>query len=40
MEPARVLVIFSAALVRLGERMQGTARHASTWADPAALAGR
>ena len=36
-EPARVLVILGAALVRLGERMQGTARYAGTWPDPAAL---
>ena len=40
MEPARVLVILGAALVRLGERMQGTARHAGTWVDLAALPGR
>ena len=38
--PASVLVILGAALVRLGEWIQGTARHAGTWADSAALPGR
>jgi hypothetical protein len=37
---APVLVILGAALVRLGEWTQGTARHAGTWADSAALPGR
>jgi hypothetical protein len=38
--PAPGLVILGAALVRLGGWIQGTARHAGTWADPAALPGR
>jgi hypothetical protein len=39
-QSAPVLVMLGAALVRLGAWIQGTARHASTWADPAALPGR
>jgi hypothetical protein len=38
--PAPVLIILGAALVRLGEWIQGTARHAGTGSDPAALPGR
>jgi len=38
--PAQASAIFSAALIRLGEWIQGTARHAGTWADSAALPGR
>ncbi len=39
-ETAPVLVILGVALVRLGERIQGTARPAGTPANPAALAAR
>ncbi len=35
--PAEVAATVGAALVRLGERIQGTARRAGTLADPAAL---
>jgi hypothetical protein len=35
--PAAVSATLGAALVRLGERIQGTARRAGTLADPAAL---
>ncbi len=38
--PARVPMVLGAALVRLGERIQGTARCAGTFTDPAALPAR
>ena len=40
MGPARAQLILGAALIRLGEWIQGTARQAGTMADPAALPAR